>query len=217
MKKEEKISLAECIWLFITGCIAGYIIETVWYFIKHGIWINKPGLLYGPFKPIYGLGFVLIVLIMKNFRDKKRSFKFFLGVIIGSGFEYICSLFQEYVFKTSTWNYSKFHLSLGSRLYLPYCLLWGIIAILCIDFLEPRIRKILNKVPNLFLKIVTVAVSFMMLINISLTYVAVMRYGERANNIVRDEHVFKTIDKIYNDTYMNKRFPKMVAVKKSEK
>ena len=95
--KKEKTSLTEYIWLFIIGCIFGYIIESGWYFIKHGVWINKPGLLYGPFKPIYGLGFVLIVMIMKKFKDKKIWIKFSLGVIIGSVFEYICSLFQEYV------------------------------------------------------------------------------------------------------------------------
>ena len=214
--KKEKMSLKEGIWLFIIGAISGYIIEISWYFLKHGVWINKPGLLYGPFKPIYGLGFVLIVLIMKKFKEKKLWFKFTLGVIIGSVFEYICSLFQEYVFNTSTWNYSKFNFNIGGRLYLPYCLIWGLIAVVCIDFLYPEFKKIINKITPKLLKTITIMVSVLMLININLTFVAVMRFGERANNITRESKVFKKIDQIYNDNYMHKRFPKMVAVEKKK-
>ncbi len=216
MIKKEKTGLIEYIWLFLIGSLCGYVIETSWYFIKHGIWINKPGLLYGPFKPIYGLGFVLIVLLMSRYKEKKWWFKFILGVIIGSVFEYICSLFQEYVFNTSTWNYSTFHFNIGGRIYLPYCLIWGLIAILCIDVLEPWFHKLLLKVPAKMLKIGTLVISLLMVINISLTFVAVMRYGERAKNISREGYVFQKIDKVYNDKYMNKRFPKMVAVERNK-
>ena len=91
--KKEKISLIEYIWLFIIGAISGYIIEISWYFLKHGVWINKPGLLYGPFKPIYGLGFVLIVLIMKKFKEKKLWFKFTLGVFLNIYVVYFKNMF----------------------------------------------------------------------------------------------------------------------------
>ena len=91
--KNKKINLTEIIWLFIIGSIFGYILECVWYVIKHGVWLNKQGLLYGPFKPIYGIGLVLIVLLMHNFKDKKLYLKFLIGTLIGGVFEYICSLF----------------------------------------------------------------------------------------------------------------------------
>ena len=121
------------------------------------------------------------------------------------------------MFNTSTWNYSKFNFNIGGRLYLPYCLIWGLIAILCIDFLYPWFKKIINKISPKLLNMTTIVVSILMLININLTFVAVMRFGERANNITREGRVFKKVDQIYNDKYMTKRFPKMVAVEKKKR
>ena len=67
MNKNNRPSFAELVWLFVLGCLLGFVIETSWHFIKNGVLINKQGLLYGPFKPIYGTGFVLLVLLMCNF------------------------------------------------------------------------------------------------------------------------------------------------------
>ena len=137
----RKPNLKDLIWLFIIGSFIGFILETVWYYIKHGVFINKQGLLYGPFKPIYGFGLIIIILTMYKFYNKKLWQKFILGVIIGSTFEYFGSVFQEFVFGTSTWNYGSFKLSIGDRLYLPYCLCWGIIAIFSLDYFYPRFKK----------------------------------------------------------------------------
>lgn len=214
MKKEGKPTIIEYIWLFVFGCLLGFILETVWYYIKNGIWINKQGLLYGPFKPIYGLGLVLIVLFMYKLSEEKFWKKFVAGVLIGSAFEYISSLFQEYVFGTSTWNYSGFNFNISGRLYLPYCLAWGFIAVLCIDFLYPRFKKLLIKIPKKVGVLVTMMVSIFMILNVSLTVLATIRYSDRANEVSRDNRVFRVIDNMYPDSYMKVKFPKLKIIKK---
>lgn len=214
MKKEGKPTIIEYIWLFVFGCLLGFILETVWYYIKNGIWINKQGLLYGPFKPIYGLGLVLIVLFMYKLSEEKFWKKFVAGVLIGSAFEYISSLFQEYVFGTSTWNYSGFNFNISGRLYLPYCLAWGFIAVLCIDFLYPRFKKLLIKIPKKVGVLVTMMVSIFMILNVSLTVLATIRYSDRANEVSRNNRVFRVIDNMYPDSYMKVKFPKLKIIKK---
>jgi len=214
MGNEKKPSFKEYIWLFVFGCLLGFILETLWYFIKNGIWINKQGLLYGPFKPIYGIGLVLIVLFMHRLKSEKFYKKFIWGVLIGSAFEYVSSLFQEYVFGTSTWNYSGFNLNISGRLYLPYCLAWGFIAVLCIDFIYPKCKKLFLKVPKKAGLILTILVSIFMGINIVLTTLATVRYSDRSNNIMRNSPVFKVIDDIYPDNYMQVKFPKLKIIKR---
>ena len=197
----RKPNLKDLIWLFIIGSFIGFILETVWYYIKHGVFINKQGLLYGPFKPIYGFGLIIIILTMYKFYNKKLWQKFILGVIIGSTFEYFGSVFQEFVFGTSTWNYGSFKLSLGSRLYLPYCLCWGIMA---------RFKKIIKKIPKKIFNVITICVTIFMFLNILLTVIVTIRYSNRANT----NTVLKIIDDIYNDEYMQKKFPKLKIIKK---
>lgn len=211
--KTEKISLSEIVWLFIIGCLVGFVLETIFHFFKNGEWINKQGLLYGPFKPIYGFGLIFIVLIMNNYREKKFWQKFLIGVILGSAFEYFGSLFQEYVFGTSTWNYSHFNFNIGGRIYLPYCLAWGVIAVFCVDILYPWFKKIIKKVNVNLYQITTGIVAIFMIVNVSLTALASIRYSDRTNNTTATNAIFKVIDEWYPDEYMQVKFPKMKVIK----
>ena len=187
--KKEKIKLSEIVWLFVIGCLVGFVLETIWHFLKNGEWINKQGLLYGPFKPIYGFGLIFIVLAMHNYHDKKFWQKFIIGVILGSAFEYFGSLFQEYVFGTSTWNYSHFNLNIAGK-------------------------KLISKINQKWYKIATIVVAIFMIINVSLTALASIRYSDRANNEQSANAVFKVIDELYPDDYMQLKFPKMKVIKK---
>lgn len=212
--KQEKIRFSNLVWLFVIGCVLGFIIETIFHFLKNGVWINKQGLLYGPFKPIYGFGLVLIILIMNNYSQKSKIQKFLIGVVIGSAFEYFGSLFQEYIFGTSTWNYANFNLNVGGRIYLPYCIAWGIIALFCVDILYPYFKKHINKINVQFYKISTIVITIFMVINLTLTSLASIRYSDRANKKESTNLVLKAIDKLYPDEYMQVKFPKMKIIKK---
>lgn len=211
--KKEKISFLELVWLFVIGCFIGFVLETIFHFLKNGEWINKQGLLYGPFKPIYGFGLIFIILIMNNFREKKFWQKFLIGVILGSAFEYFGSVFQEYVFGTSTWNYSHFNLNVGGRIYLPYCLAWGFISVFCVDILYPWFQKVIANINKNIYRITTCIIAIFMIINVSLTALASIRYSDRANNDNAINTVFKVIDKWYPDEYMQIKFPKMKVIK----
>ena len=144
MSKRKEL-ITNIIWLFIIGGLLGYFIEVVYYFIKHGVWINKQGLLYGPFKPIYGLGTMLITFVFKKIKNKNWLVIFILGTILGSIYEYSLSVFQEYVLHTSTWNYSSFNYNLNGRIYLPYCFCWGFVSLIWIKICYPPIKKIISK------------------------------------------------------------------------
>lgn len=217
MKNKEKPSFYEYIWLFVFGALLGFILETLWHYIKNGVWINKQGLVYGPFKPIYGFGLVLIVLIMYPIRNKKLWQKFLIGTVIGSVFEYFGSVFQEVIFGTSTWNYSSFPLNIDGRLFLPYCFIWGVIGVICIDYLYPFFKKVLLKVPKSFGKILTIIVGVLMLINIILTALATIGYSDRASGVEHSTKVMRKIDQLYPDEFMQKHFPKLKVVKKDKK
>lgn len=212
MNKKNSL-IKEIVWLFVIGCLLGYIIEVLCYFIKHGIWINKQGLLYGPFKPIYGLGVLVITFIFSKTNNKNPFLIFFLGIIIGSLYEYLLSLFQEYVLHTSTWNYSTFNYNINGRIYLPYCIGWGIITLIWIKGLYPQLKKIILKIPFL----PTLYVGILMIINIFISGLAVYEYSNRQNNIKINNKVLNIIDKKYPDKVIEKKYPKLRVIKNSKK
>lgn len=209
MKKRSEL-FKEIIWLFVIGCLLGFVIETIWYFLKHGIIINKQGLLYGPFKPVYGAGVLLITAIFKKLENKNWFIILVLGILVGTIYEYSMSIFQEYVLGTSTWNYSKFNYNINGRIYLPYCIGWGLITLVWIKCMYPKLKTFIAKIP-LWISII---VAIFMLSNLIVSALAVYEYSNRVNNIKHNSKVLNIIDEVYPDEVINKKFPKLKALKK---
>jgi uncharacterized membrane protein len=182
-KSEREVTLVKLIWIFIIGSIAGYIIETSFYMIKHGVFMNKQGLLYGPFKPIYGVGAVLLSIILNMLKGKNNWLIFFFGSIIGGVFEYICSIVLEYVFGTRMWSYANMGMNINGRVFIPYLPIWGIISLLYLKVLYPGFNKVYLKVPKKLLYFLTIIVSIFMVYDILISSFAVMRMSERAHNV----------------------------------
>lgn len=207
----RKPSIWEYIWLFVLGSILGFILESLWHFFLYQEWINMQGLLFGPFKPIYGLGLVIIIFFLYRFKDRCLGQKFLMGVGLGSATEYLVSLFQEYVFLTSTWDYSAYPWNFAGRLFLPYCFFWGVLAIICIDYIYPKFYQVYKKFPKKIGGLFTILISLFMGVNVCLTILAVIRYS-KANE--QDSAVFKVIDTIYTDEYMKEKFPNWKVIQK---
>ena len=56
------------IFIFYMGCTIGWILELFYRRLAHGKWIN-PGILIGPYLPIYGFGLTALTLIYLIFKD----------------------------------------------------------------------------------------------------------------------------------------------------
>lgn len=210
MKKiKAKKLIYHFIWLFLVGAILGFIFETSWHFIKNGELINKQGLWYGPFKPIYGLGLVLITAILYKIKDKNPLLIFLVGLITGSLFEYLTSIFQEVVFGTYTWNYSSFNMNLNGRIYLPYCIVWGVISYIWMKYGFNLYLKIFNRYYNKKFRIISLIILVFMLYNSFISWVITDRYATRSKNFPPQNKLEEILDKYYPNEVIQKRFPKL--------
>ena len=61
-KFAEGLCFDKLVWIFVIGCIIGFIVETLWCYVRWGKIESRKGLIYGPFTPIYGFGGVLLTL-----------------------------------------------------------------------------------------------------------------------------------------------------------
>ena len=103
--------------ILIICSIIGYCIEMVFGRITNGYW--EQSLVYGPFGLAYGIGGLLLTLLL--FRDTKTPlWKVFLKSFVVLTFaEYIMSLGMELVFGHVAWDYSQMPLNIGGRVCLP--------------------------------------------------------------------------------------------------
>ena len=145
LQSYEKKKLSKIHYLilyFFIFAFLGWILETFYslYVLGH---FTKRGFLYGPICPIYGYSAVIMLTILKKY--KNNSIKLFLySFIIFSAFEYAVSFLLDALFAAHWWDYTQDFFNLNGRISIFYSFAWGIIAILFINHLFPFIEKTVN-------------------------------------------------------------------------
>ena len=195
-------------WIFVFGCIMGYVMEVIFNFVRTGEFETRQGLIYGPFAPVYGIGTLVFYLILPKF--KKMWQVFLVSGVLGGVTEYLCSYFQEKLFGTISWDYSNQFFNFNGRTSILYCLVWGALGVAFIKFVYPYFDKIFDKVLyKIGTKVITAFAVVFMIFNISISSLAAQREYERREHIEAgsrmdvflDEHF---PDEILDEVYRNR-------------
>lgn len=208
----KKLNIYKVVWLFVIGCLFGYFLETIFYIIKYGEFVNKQGLIIGPFKPIYGTATVLISWIFSSLKFERKWQVFIVGMLIGTLFEYLCSYFLEVIWGLYIWDYSSFSWNINGRIYLPYCLVWGLISVVWYIYLYPLFLKIYDKFKLDKIKILTIIVGIFMVINLLLTFLIYFRMKDSSSN----NALYQIVDRIFPEEEVKGKFSKVRKIKKNQ-
>ena len=200
----EKISFKKIFLIFMIGCVLGCVIEVINHFIHYGDIVSRRGLIYGPLNPVYGIGIILFILCF--YRIKKTSFIFLGGMIIGGAFEYFCSLFQEKVFGTISWDYSYQLFNIGGRTSLKYMIIWGFLAVLVVKIIYPFLSNLIDKIPNRFGNVMSFCLFVFMIFNVFISVSACIRQNERLHGLTASNYLEVILDKHYPDERLNEIF-----------
>lgn len=199
-------------WLFMIGNVAGFLMETFWaFFIQRRVEL-RVGLVWGPFIPVYGFGAVIMTLLLYRFYKKRDLVTFAAAAVVGAAFEYFCSLFQELAFGTVSWEYSGTTANIGGRTNLMYALIWGVLGLLWVKDLYPRISKLIEKIPKKIGSPLTVILCVFMIADMFVSGTAVIRRGQRMKGIPANGGYEMWLDKHFDDKYLEFVYPNMIYV-----
>lgn len=191
------------------GSFLGVIVELIWCLIYNGYIESRSGILYGPFNPLYGVGAILMTLILYRFRNHSGWISFLGGMLIGAVLEYFCSWLQETLFGSTSWDYTDRAFNLNGRICLFMCILWGILAIWWIKSVYPRMSKWILKIPNRAGKIGTWIFTVFFLFDCIISVVAVARWSQRVQGVEATNSVQEFLDEHYPDERMERIFANM--------
>lgn len=198
----------ELFWMFILFSVLGFLIETIWCLIKNGYIESRKGLVLGPFCPIYGVGSVILIVLLLSFRHS--TLKLALGSLFyGSIVEYLFSFFQEHLFGTISWNYSHMPFNINGRICLIYSLGWTILGVLIIKYIYPYVDIIIHSLPREEGEQFATLILCYLVLDIFLSVEAVIRADKRSSFIPAQNILDKYLDKNFDDTNMHKIFPNM--------
>lgn len=140
-----KFNFYHYVWIFIFGCYSGYAVETLWCLIRNGFIESRKSLVLGHLSVAYGMGAVLLTLLLVHFQNSSWWKIFLVSFVSGTVVEYICSLGQEICFGSVAWDYSNLPLNINGRVCLLYSVFWGVLGLLWVKFVIPFMSKCFDK------------------------------------------------------------------------
>lgn len=214
----NNISLKKIFWIFLIASIIGAFYEETLLIIKGIInystimWEPRRGVFWGPISPIYGMGAVLMCIVLVNEKDSLVK-TFFKASILGGLTEYVISFLQEFFLGTTSWNYTGKFLNIGGRTTVPFMLFWGVLGICFVKIIYPALSRVIDIISNKFGTNITVIIFIILSIDIFISWSALIRQTLRHNSIEPITIVGKVYDKYFDDDYILEKFPNMVRNK----
>lgn len=201
---KKSLTFSELIWIFFISCEVGWAVETLWCFIKHGYIESRQSLVYSHLSVAYGMGAVILTLVLFRIRESKLINVFIVSFIAGTVTEYICSLGQEILFGSVAWDYSDVPLNINGRVCLLYSLFWGVLGIAWIKGIYPLLSKIVSKIPKKFSQIFVICFVIFFIFDAVLSGAAAFRMDARNAGVPADNIIAQYLDKNFDDERMHK-------------
>lgn len=199
-------SFYKLVCLFFIGAFLGDVIETIFCWITMGRLMSRSSVVYGDFSIVWGLGCVLLTAILYQYRNRSKGYIFIFGTVVGGVYEYVCSVFTEIVFGTVFWDYSKIPFNLGGRINLLFCFFWGIVAVLWLCFLYPRLSRLIEKIPKKPGVILSWIMIVFMLFDMGMSSLALCRYTERHT---KEQEVTTAVDDFFDEHFPDERMKRI--------
>lgn len=223
VKEKEKVTTApfaeglcfyKLVWVFLICCVAGFVVETIWCYIRHGYIESRQSLVYGPLSLAYGMGGVVLTLALYKFRKAPIWKTFIVSFLVGTVTEYICSLGQEIVFGSVAWDYSNVPLNINGRVCLLYSLFWGALGVLWIRLIYPVMAKGIEKLPVMPGTVLTWAFIVFFIFDAILSASAALRMDQRAAGQPAQNQFEEYLDANFDDDRMHKIYANSKDVEK---
>lgn len=166
-KKWSSKTFSKLFLIFFVGCIAGWIYEEIFYYVAEGIIVNR-GFLYGPYLPVYGLGALLIYLLLNRFK-KVPILVFLLSFVITGVVEYLTGFWMWEVYHKRWWDYTGLFLNIGGHVCFRSLVSFSVGALILIYAVVPLMDKIIKKIGDKKCLIFSITASIIMIFDLIIT------------------------------------------------
>ena len=216
-KKEEKFAEGFCFnkvfLIYVIGCMIGTYYEEILTFCRSGQWLSRQGIIYGPFNPVYGAGFLAFTVLLCRNLKRKWWLTYVYSCLIGGATEVVSSLIGEYIFQANAWDYSDKFLNIAGRTTIPYMLFWGAGGLIFIKVVYPALSKLIELLPKRIGDVIMPSFLIFVILSHVVSYTALFRYGTRAEGKPASNAIEKVLDEHFDDNLMKQYYDNPVHEK----
>ena len=132
------------IMIFFMMSFVGWCWEVSLHLVEDGVFVNR-GVLHGPWLPIYGVGSLLVLILLKRFREKPVM-QFALTVVVCGIVEYGTAWVLETKYGQKWWDYSGYFMNIDGRICAEGLLVFGLGGLAIVYLIAPLLDNLLKKV-----------------------------------------------------------------------
>lgn len=171
--------------LFLIYSFLGWIVESLYCFVVDKKFVNR-GYLIGPSLPIYGFGCLFMITFLSKYKDDPIVF-FCMTVIVCSILEYLTSYIMEKIFKTRWWDYSQMKYNLNGRICLNNMLMFGVLGLVLIYFVNPFVVSLIDKIDITLFKILTCFFFVLFVIDVFVSTKIIYNIKSTSLSVLKDQ------------------------------
>jgi len=182
--------------LFMTYSFLGWLLEVIVCYKDQKKFINR-GFLIGPFCPIYGVGSLLMIILLHDY-VKDIIVLFCLSVIVCSILEYVTSYIMEKLFRARWWDYSDKRFNINGRVCLETLVPFGFFGTLIVAYINPFLFSLYSDIPKIAVHFVTGFFLGLFLLDLVVSCNIIMSFKKVARTIKKDstEEITKRVRKV---------------------
>lgn len=204
------LSFSKLVWTFAICALGGDMIETFFVWATTGVFMSRSSLIYGTFSIVWGLGAALMTLVLYPLSKREDRYIFLGGFFLGGTYEYMCSIFTELVFGTVFWDYSHMPLNIGGRTNVLFMVFWGIIGVVWIKLIYPKISRIVERIPPIIGTVLTGCIIVFFVLDALISGMAMLRYTQRQREETPPANaIVQFLDESYPDWLIELIYPNM--------
>lgn len=206
--------------LFLIYSFCGWTLEVIGKFIEKRRFINR-GFLIGPYCPIYGFGALAITFLLKRYINDGFTL-FIMAILVCGILEYLTSYFMERIFHARWWDYSTKKFNINGRVCLNTIIPFGLLGCFIMYISNPFFLKLLNKLPDLALIIISIFLFIAFIIDniLSFNIISTVRTTTKGlyEELDNTEEITKKVKEILlSKSILHRRllhaYPKLEAIK----
>ena len=209
--------ISKYIIIFFVYSVVGYICEVIncWIVNKK---LKDRGFLLGPYCPIYGVGAVLLTILLTKY-ENDILILFSTSILICGILEYFTSFLLEKIFNMRWWDYSKNKFNINGRICLETLILFGIGSIIIIKFTNPLLINLISKINIDIIHILAFIFSSIIIVDLIISLNIATNFKKIAKKVKKDstDEIKDYIQKHIINKYLYKRllnaFPNLEHLK----
>lgn len=176
-KADANMTMDALFFYFLMYSLFGWILENVYSYLTEGVFW-KEGFLKGPFKPMYGVTPLLLLLIGAG---RNIGVIMVLCLVIPTIVEYISGYLLKRVFHQQWWNYTENRMQLHGHICLQFSLYWAGLSLVFLRYIHPSIQGLYTNMEPIWVKASPI---FLLLFLVDLVWTYQVRRRPLKNNLI---------------------------------